>query len=264
MRSTTAALMGTQRLLREALAAARSPATVPAPPGAGRSVVEVWLCDTPVLIETEAFGVGGPTFVNLHENEHTSVAAARAVLATSPGRLVRLCSRGRRNIVFWNGIRPHAFDPNRIFTDAGLRQTLSRHASLTDAAFDAVLRLRVALLAGLNGDAPVVALHNNAGGDYTIGEYGAGRHHAGDAAAVSMNARWPTEDFFVVTHAHWFEHLRDRGFNVVLQSPGAADDGSLSVWFQRSGRVYVNVEARHGRLAAQEQMLRALTDAAAA
>jgi hypothetical protein len=36
------------------------------------------------------------------------------------------------------------------------------------------------------------------------------------------------------------------------------------VWFQRSERAYVNVEARHGRLAAQTQMLRAVMDAASA
>lgn len=265
MHRIAAALMGTQRLLRETLSAACAPATAAAPPGPGRTFVEVRLCDTAVFIETEASGTGGPTYINLHENEQTSVDAARAVLAASPGRLIRLCSHGRRTVVFWKGIRPHAFDPNRIFTDDGLRQTLSRHASLTDAAFEAVLGLRAALLTqvGPPGHVPVVALHNN-GGRYTIRHYAAGQRHAGDAAALSIATQWPPEDFFVVTQAHWFERLRERGFNVVLQSADAADDGSLSVWFQRRGRDYVNVEARHGRLAAQTQMLRALTDAAAA
>lgn len=254
-------LMGVQRLLREVLAAAPAPriATGPEP---GHPAIEVRLCDATVLIETRQFGIGGPCFINLHENEQTSVAAARAVLALSAGRLVRLCSRGRRHVVFWDGIRPHVFDPNRIFSDAGIRQTLSQHASLTEPAFEAVRALRDRLLAqiGRTDGNPVVALHNNAGRHYSVLAYRPGGPQAGDAAALAIAPAWPAEDFFLVTQQSWFERLRNQGFNVVLQSPTVTDDGSLSVWCQHHGRGYLNVEARHGRLAAQQQMLRAVTD----
>ena len=262
-------LMGPQRLWREALATLWAPATphalhaVPAP-GAridpGKTVIKVQLCDSTITLVVEEFGQGGACFINLHENEQTSVAAARAVLSTSPGRLVRLCSRGRRHVVFWNGWRPHAFDPNRIFSDAGLQQTLLQFASLTDAAFDAVRALRTQLLELLvvPNRAPVVALHNNRGCGYTVLEYGVGERYAGDCAARFVGNAAAPEDFLVVTHASWFERLRALGFNVVLQSPTAHDDGSLSIWFQRSGRIYINAEARHGRLAAQREMLGAI------
>ena len=266
-------VMGVQRLLREVLAtvcAAAAPAarTEPgtsrgAPPGA--SAIEVRLCDTTVTLVIEAFGPSGPCFINLHENEQTSIAAARAVLGRSNGRLIRLCSRGRRHVIFWDGLRPHGFDPNRIFSDAGLQQTLLQFASRTDAAFEAVRALRTQLLQllAVGANAPVVALHNNRGRGYTVLAYGVGKRYAGDCAARFVGRPASPEDFFVVTQTSWFERLHAQGFNVVLQSPSAFDDGSLSVWCQHSGRSYINVEARHGRLRAQQQMLAAVATMAA-
>lgn len=252
--------MGAQRLLREAWQSSRAVDAAGAPPGLHAKTVQ--LCDTEVVLAVEQFGAGGPVFVNLHENEQTSVTAARAVLQLSRGRLVCLRAKGRRYVVFWDGARPHGFDPNRIFTDAGARQTLARYASLTAPALDALRQLRSDVLALLQAPPgqPVVALHNNSGSDYSVLHYQPGGRHASDAAAVAAPASQRPEDFFIVTDARWFEHLERLGFNVVLQSPTVRDDGSLSVWFQQQGLGYINVEARHGRQAEQEQMLRAVAE----
>jgi hypothetical protein len=260
MRQVLVNLMGAQRLLREAWQSSRSVDPASATPG--QCAKTVWLCDTEVALNVEVFAEGGPVFVNLHENEQTSVAAARAVLRTASGRLVRLCAKGRRHVVFWNGSRPHAFDPNRMFTDTGARQALSRYASLSDAALDALRQLRAEVLQLVRappGQA-VVALHNNSGTDYNVRQYQPGGSCAADAAAVAVLVPQRPEDFFVVTDLRWFERLRQLGFNVVLQGPTVRDDGSLSVWFQQQGLSYINVEARHQRLAEQQQMLRAVLD----
>lgn len=250
--------MGAQRLLREAWQSSRAVDGAGALPGLHAKTVQ--LCDTEVVLAVEQFSAGGPVFVNLHENEQTSVTAARAVLQTSRGRLVCLRAKGRRYVVFWHGLRPHGFDPNRIFTDAGARKTLSRYSSLTAPALDVLRRLRSEVLALLQAPPgqPVVALHNNSGFDYSVLHYQPGGPHAGDAAAVAVPASQRPEDFFIVTDPRWFEHLCSLGFNVVLQSPAVRDDGSLSVWFQQQGLNYINVEARHGRHAEQEQMLLAV------
>lgn len=256
-------VMGAQRLLREAWSASRVPVPNALSSDSRVSESTVMLGETTVFIETETSYASGPIYVNLHENEQTSVLAARAVLAeTGAGRIVRLRSKGRRYVIFWDGSRPFAFDPNRIFSDEGIRQTLSRYASLTDPALQALRLLRATVLDRLcapNGQ-PVVALHNNSGTDYSVSEYRAGGRHAKDAAAITVGSTYPPEDFFVVTEHSWFRGLERRGFNVVLQGPGAIDDGSLSVWFQRNGRSYINVEARHGSLAAQQLMLRAIAE----
>lgn len=255
-------LMGAQRLLRETWHSSRMAPAVEVAGQSRRHTRTVQICDTAVALEVEEFAPGGPVYVSLHEDEQTSVAAARSVLEVGAGRLVRLRSKGRRYVVFWDGHRPHAFDPNRIFTEAGVRQTLSRYASLTDGALDALCRLRDEVLGLLRAPPgqPVVALHNNSGSDYSVLEYRAEGRHAGDAAAVCISPRQAPEDFFVVTDTDWFGHLERLGFNVVLQSRNAFDDGSLSIRFQRDQRTYINVEARHRRQSEQEAMLRAVAD----
>ena len=232
---------------------------------AAADVVEaltVSLGDRAVRLERTRLGGGGRRYVNVHENESTSVEAARSVLRERGGELVVLRAGGQRLVAFRQGPRPCAFDPNRIFTDAGLAATLQRHGCDTPEARAAAGRLRDALLQWLDGppDEPVIALHNNAGGAYTVRAYLPGGARSSDAADVALGAAQAQEDFFVVTRRVHFERLRAAGFNVVLESEHAADDGSLSVWFHRQGRAYVNVEARHGHLDGQRRMLIAAAD----
>jgi hypothetical protein len=211
----------------------------------------------------------GLRYLNLHENEQTSVAAASALLQHQPGTLIELRAGGGRLVTFRAGWRPFAFDPNRIFTDAGLRATLRRHGSDTASARAAVQGLRDAVLALLAPatpatpdapDLPVVALHNNGAGRYSVQAYAAGGAHARDAQAVAVNPALSPQDFFLVTRRGLFDALRELGFNVVLQSEHPADDGSLAVWFQQHGRAYVNVEALHGHVAEQQRMLAAVAE----
>ena len=262
MRGVWQGLNGWRRLLQEAAAAARAQPRVRTPVAPGSVEHTVALADTPVrLCAAPARRAGtGLRYLNLHENEQTSVEAARAVLRTTPGSLIELHAGGRRLVVFRDGLRPFAFDPNRIFTDAGLVATLRRHGSDTPAARAAVQGLRAAVLALLDGapDEAVVALHNNGAGAYSVHAYGPGGVHAADGRAVAVNPACAPQDFFLVTRRALFDALGARGFNVVLQSEQPADDGSLAVWFQRQGRAYVNVEALHGHVQEQQRMLAAV------
>lgn len=204
-------------------------------------------------------------FINVHENEHTSVEAAREVLAArhdSGDRLIVLHGQGRRNIVFWIGLRPHLFDPNRIFSDRGIESTLRYHGAYSRAAHTALAGLRDAVVELLQPErtAMIVALHNNGIGHYTIESYLPGGSEAGDAEAVHVDGRADPGDFFLVTQQATFDALRDSGFGVVLQRRHVADDGSMSHHFAGARSAYVNVEARHGHLREQRLMLEALLD----
>jgi len=226
--------------------------------GAARLEV-VTLCRTPVRIVSE--GAGSLCLINLHENEATSVAAARGVLRPDLASLVCLRARGRRCITFWCGTRPYAFDPNRIFTDVGLHSTLRGYASDDERAATTVTSLRESIVRAIGGDgsALVVALHNNRGG-LSIHDYAAGGARRTDAAEVHVSDSQDGSTFLLVTERPWFERLLQRGLNVVLQSETAGDDGSLSVWCARRGRPYVNVEARHGDVDAQSRLLRTVLE----
>ena len=248
-----------QRLLREAASAMLASRTNRSDL-ASASTATIQIGATLIGVEFVECELPGPVFVNLHENEATSVAAARHVLEqTRSGRLVVLRSRARRHVTFWTGWRPCVMDPNRVFTDAGLRKTLARYASNTDAARRAVSAFREGFLMHLGifeSSIPIVALHNNSGSVYTVRDYlGTGRH-ADDAEKVFLGAPKTPEDFILVTTRDWFDRLVQCGrFNVVLQAGGAHDDGSLSIWAREHGRPYANVEALHGRTAAQQDML---------
>ena len=234
--------------------------------GAASRSVAVTLGRSTVRLELSGADDARHLFINLHENERTSVHAARGLLATRPdSRLIVLRGQGRRHIVFWIGVRPYLFDPNRIFSDTGIEATLRYHGACSPAAHAAVAGLRDALIAALQPEHStlIVALHNNGIGHYTVDSYRPGGTHASQAQAVHLSAAADAGDFFLVNQPAACKALRDSGFGVVLQRPDADDDGSLSQRFVDPRPLYVNVEARHGHLAEQRQMLATVLDRAA-
>jgi hypothetical protein len=207
------------------------------------------LGDTTVRVVVS--GGGNTTFVALHENESTSVRAAKSVIGRVGGRLVELKHRGSRNVSFTLKGKGHSFDPNRIFTESGIKRTLKPYSA---EAHKAVKGLADELLKNIRGRA-VVALHNNTDGAYSIKSYQPGGNEARNASAVHMNPSHDPDDFFFVTNRRLFEIVKAAGYNVALQSGGVTDDGSLSVHFARKGVVYINVEAQSGHSAEQTQMI---------
>ena len=96
---------------------------------------------------------------------------------------------------------------------------------------------------------------------FSVLAYAKGGIYAHEAAKVHVARDKRPDDFFFVTEPALFEALKGRGYNTVLQDNAhATDDGSLSVRCAKDGIRYVNVEAQHGHLDAQRDMLRALRD----
>lgn len=266
MRSFCRTLMGSLLTLYEALNAKRRlvlgvlrsvmPRTMERDPTAQRTPVELG-CTT-VHIEVWGADDARHVFVNVHENERTSVCAARALLAARhDSRLVVLRGQGRRHVVFWMGARPYLFDPNRIFSDQGIEETLRYHGAYSRAAHDAVARLRDAIVAAVRPDRTelIVALHNNGIGQYTIDSYRKDGAHAAQAQEVRLCADADAGDFFLVNQPQAFHALHASGYSVVLQRPDSRDDGSMSQQFVGGHPLYINAEARHGHIAEQYQML---------
>ena len=211
---------------------------------------------------------GGVVLFNMHDDENTSVEAARAVLRDVTGRLVELRHAGARNLAFRStapgaDTARFAVDPNRIFTNAGAARTLAA-LSRADAAVLLAVRAfadTVLARAGLDTARTVVTLHNNTDRNYSLRSYLAGGDSHADAAAVHQAPGRDEDDFFFVTERALFDALAARGFNAVLQDNArVTDDGSLSVLAARRGQRYVNVEAEHGHADVQAAMIRALLD----
>lgn len=211
--------------------------------------------ETPVKIVTTRFGGGGHTFVALHENESTSVSAAKKVLRTKGGVLVELKHGGGRNLRFRHKGKTYTVDPNRIFSDAGIRKALG--GSYSTEAHEVVNGLANAILSRLSRSA-IVSLHNNTNGSYSIKSYSPGGQYARDASAIHVVPDRDADNFFFVTTSRIFGVLKSKGFSVALQSSAGTDDGSLSVFCIRRGIPYMNVEAQNGHLSQQIEMIEAL------
>ncbi|MCE3045494.1 protein tyrosine phosphatase [Legionella sp. 16cNR16C] len=192
----------------------------------------------------------GKTLVHLHENESTALQAAKLYVDSNGGTLITLHHSGKRNIVFYLKKQRYEFDPNRIFTDAGIKKTLTQYGNYSPSAHREVRRFAKAILE-LIPPGKVIAVHNNQG--YSIQEYFPKHPLASDAKALNYLRNSNFRNFFFVTRQEEFYRLKRLAFNVALQSDTAQDDGSLSYFLGKDN--YINIEAGYGQLTAQLQML---------
>ena len=206
-------------------------------------------CTSPVL------------FINLHDNENTSVEAATVYLDKTGGSLVQLKHLDLRNICINLQDQGYTFDPNRIFTPAGVQATLSGFDAYSSEADTLVTRFANTLLNRyVTGKKLIIALHNNTDSLYSILSYIGSGSEAPNAAEVYINAAMDPDDFIYTTHKPLFNYLAAQQVNVILQNEATVfDDGSLSVYAGRNNLPYINVEAEHGHLEEQLQMLKILS-----
>lgn len=201
----------------------------------------------------------GPTYLNVHDDENTSVIAGKSVLAKTGGRLIELHHRGHRHVIFQLDGQTYRFDPNRIFSPVGVRATLERTKNYSDAAQRAVECFAHDFIErfALDREPVIIALHNTGGGGLSINSYLATGDKPTTASAVHVSTNRFAGDFFYVTDRRFFDYLKERDFNVTLQDDAnVPDDGSASVYFARKGIPYINVEADNNHLAEQIEMLR--------
>lgn len=192
----------------------------------------------------------GKTFIHLHENEVTALVAAKQLLKQEGGSLITLQHSGERNIRFYlKGVR-YEFDPNRIFTDRGIEKTLHSYGHYSISAHREVKKLAVKIIS-LLPTGKIIAVHNNK--DYSLKEYLPKHPLASDVKALNYNHQTNYRDFYFVTQLQEYNRLKKLKFNVVLQTPHAQDDGSLSFYFAKKN--YVNIEAAYGHLSTQLKML---------
>jgi hypothetical protein len=210
----------------------------------------VYLGSTKVKLVQYSKGKG-KQFVHVHESENTAKRAALTYVKCHGGRLLTLVHNGDRNITFVLRHQRYAFDPNRIFTKAGIRATLRLQSHYSPAAVIEVEKLAKAILRSIK-PGKVIAVHNNK--EYSIAEYFKGHSLSKEARAVHYRRKNTYRNFYLVTRYATYRRLKRLGFNVVWQARRAGNDGSLSVRLAK--RDYVNVEAAYGAFSKQLRMLR--------
>ncbi|HMP95104.1 MAG TPA: hypothetical protein PKD90_19645 [Phnomibacter sp.] len=206
----------------------------------------------------------GIYWINVHENETTSVQAARAVMdSIGSGCMVAWKHSGDRYFTFQQAGKTFKFDPNRIFTPAGLKKTLQANGAYTTAGYNTAQKAASQFIKQyVAGNKLLIALHNNTdGGGLHIKSYLPGGEYAQDAELVHVNEQEDVDDFFYTTDRRIYDYLSNRGFNILLQNNATVtDDGSMSVYCGQQGMAYLNIEAQHGHLNEQKRMIAAVFD----
>ncbi len=206
--------------------------------------------DARVIIKEQHYGQG-KAFVHVHQNEKTALKAAKTVIKSEGGSLLTLVHSGDRNIVFnWNQKR-YEFDPNRIFTDVGIKETLLQFGPYSKGAHVEVQKL-ANTIKQLLPEGKIIAVHNNE--TYSLKNYFHGRPLAADSRALYINGKESYRNFYYVTKKNEYLRLKKLKFNSILQARHVIDDGSLSVYLAH--RDYINVEAGYDQLAIQIEMLK--------
>jgi hypothetical protein len=191
--------------------------------------------------------------LNLHRNENTSIAAARAFVTVRGGSVswlepVPSVAFNTRTVAFSCFNVTFAFDPNRIFTPSGAMASLKMYSARPVINADLVDKVvnfgkQVLDLYGWDKHRTVIAIHNNGPG-FSIDSYRAGGEFASDAAQLNVADNATLRNFFLVTQLATFQSLVAAEQNVVLQATNATDDGSLSYLAALQSKNYVNIEGR--------------------
>jgi hypothetical protein len=214
-----------------------------------------------IQIVTDSFSPANQSilYLNVHEDEQTSVQAATKHLQAVGGTLIRLQHSGGRNIGFEFGNRNYLFDPNRIFTSTGRKDNLNK-LSHFDAKADSIISgFANIILQPVLQAAIVVALHNNTNNNFSILSFKKGGKEAKNASRLYINPKMDVDDFVLTTETTIFNFLKRKQISVVLQNnKHCIDDGSLSVYCGKKGIPYVNIEAQDVHEAEQLNIINTL------
>ncbi|MBI3136526.1 MAG: hypothetical protein HYZ14_17760 [Bacteroidetes bacterium] len=200
-------------------------------------------------------------FINVHENEATSVSAFRNFDTTRQYPFVWLKQNGTRRIYFNQGSTVFSVDPNRIFSKEGIEATLSQNSMFSSKAARMTKVLSRKILKSIRGIAWVISLHNNTPDNYSILSYLPGGDEAANTKEVFVNDTADADDFIYTTDSFLFNALKGQQINVILQdNENCVNDGSLSVYCGIKGISYANVEAEEGHLAEQIRLIAAVVE----
>jgi hypothetical protein len=201
-----------------------------------------------------------PCCINLHDNEITAVTAARSVLEQQGGVLIKIENNYQRIISFPFKAVVYSFDPNRIFSRAGIKLTLKAKGKINPLAIIEVEKFAAQLLKLIpDSSSCIIALHNNTDGDFSVKSYQPGGNRQNDARLVYEDSWQDVDDIALTTDEILFNKMSALSYNSILQDNLKVNkDGSLSVYYGEQNRRYINIETQFGKTVQYKEMLRKL------
>jgi hypothetical protein len=199
------------------------------------------------------------TFIALHENETASVTAYLDIASSLPNTaLFRLNQFGHRNLRYKTNEYTYHFDPNRIFSLVGIKNTLLKLnpnvKRIPLEVEEGIKRFSDSLLSVFLqdlGSGYLVAIHNNTNNNFSVRSY----INSKNATATYVNSNEDIDNFFIVNTLSDFEYFKSINRNVVCQNEEGLDDGSLSIYCTKNNIQYINIEVEMGNVKKQREMI---------
>lgn len=199
------------------------------------------------------------TFIILHDDEKTAEKATLRALEQHGGKLISIENNDERTLSFLLNGKRYEFDPNRMFTPAGIKTSLQTYGSYNSKAAAEIEKFAVFLLNKISDSTIPVAVHNNTNEEFSITNYMLNGRLRQDAEAVHQNPAMDVDEFIFTTSGPVYRFYRELNVNVVLQkNRGGRDDGSLSVYYGKQNKDYINIEAEHEHTEMQVKMIELL------
>ena len=160
-------------------------------------------------------------------------------------------------------INGYMLDPNRIFTNVGVKKNLKKlNRNISKSQINKTIELisndRENFFKSISppDGGLLISLHNN------IREYSIDNEIPLSTEVSIKNTNHPHHhNFFICTNKEDYDLLKKSPFNVVLQDKQIEnDDGSLSWYAYRKNIRYINIETRLGHLRTQSEMLKYVND----
>ena len=195
-------------------------------------------------------------FINVHENEATSINALRFFDLGICYEFVWLQHNATRRIYFNHKEDVFSVDPNRIFSHEGIVATLAHDSICNRKAERMAKSLAHEILKYVHDAAWIISLHNNTPDNYSIKSYLPEGDEAPNTKEVFINEEMDPDDFIYTTDEKLFLALKQKNINVILQdNVNCINDGSLSVYCGLKGIPYANVEAEDGHVEEQISLI---------
>jgi hypothetical protein len=196
-------------------------------------------------------------FINVHENEATSIAALNQFDVHNEYKFFWLNHNATRRIFYNHKAELFSVDPNRIFSHEGIVATLAYDTICNRKAEKMAKALAHEILKFVHDAKWIISLHNNTPENYSINSYLPGGDEAPNTKDVFISDSMDTDDFIYTTNQFLFDELKKKKINVILQdNVNCINDGSLSVYCGIKGIPYANVEAEDGHLIEQVYLIR--------
>ncbi len=196
-----------------------------------------------------SYGKPNIHFLAIHDDEDTGIRAAFEYIRFSGGTIIDSQYGNTRNYKFAHKGLNFQTDPNSIYSYEGIVTGLEKYGNIdSDEVVEKLQETSRSVLDYYRADQHgyMFTLHNNADGGFGITSYLKGYPLEKTADSVHVNFEMDPDDLILVTELALFNNFKKQNVNVVLQSEGGPEDGSLSVYAMYKKIPYINVEVQHG------------------